>query len=109
MVDTASASGVSRRMFFRMLASTSASNWVLYGPTSIPSRVWKYHKNKNEGEDGLPNVRDGKTNYFIFPGETGADASWLQGKDFKAKVKVSFEHAGRAISSEAFELIPHTH
>ena len=27
---------------------------------------------KNEDEDGTANVRAGKTNYFIFPGETGA-------------------------------------
>ncbi len=63
----------------------------------------------NEDEDGLPNIRDGKTNYFIFPGDTGADASWLQGKDFKATVKVSFDHAGKAHASEEFELVPHTH
>ena len=64
---------------------------------------------KNEDEDGLPNIRDGKTNYFIFPGDTGADASWLQGKAFRAKVVVSFEHAGKTVKSEAFELAPHTH
>lgn len=64
---------------------------------------------KNEDEDGLPNIRDGKTNYFIFPGGTGADASWLKGKAFKAKVLVSFQQDGKWYGTDAFELVPHTH
>ncbi|MFT5470771.1 MAG: hypothetical protein ACI8UO_005902 [Verrucomicrobiales bacterium] len=60
---------------------------------------------KNEDEDGEPNMRDGQTNYFIFPGETGADAAWLMGPKFKAQVTVSFGD----VRTEKFLLIPHTH
>ena len=34
---------------------------------------------QNEDEDGAPNMRGGSTNYFVFPGDSGADAAWLQG------------------------------
>lgn len=65
---------------------------------------------KNEDEDGVANMRgDGGTNYFIFPGETGIDASWLQGKAFRADVLVSFELGGRLYRTDAFKLVPHTH
>lgn len=63
----------------------------------------------NEDEAGVPNVRDGRTNYFIFPGETGADAAWLVGAGFASIVKVTFEAGGRAYTSEEFMLVPHTH
>ncbi len=67
------------------------------------------NREKNEDEDGTPNVRGGKTNYFIFPGDSGQDASWLKGKEFQSIVTVSFEHAGRKYVSEEFALVPHTH
>lgn len=38
---------------------------------------------KNEDEDGKGNIRGEVTNYFIFPGESGADASFLLGKGIK--------------------------
>ncbi|MEM7010210.1 MAG: hypothetical protein AAF585_01900 [Verrucomicrobiota bacterium] len=62
------------------------------------------NNDKNENEDGEPTMRDGKTNYFIFPGDTGADASWLKGADFKAQVTVTFDGG----STDKFLLIPHT-
>jgi len=64
---------------------------------------------KNEDEDGQPNMRDGKTAYFIFPGETGADASWLKGKAFQSVVFVDVDADGRKLRSEEFVLKPHTH
>ncbi|MEM1108460.1 MAG: cobaltochelatase subunit CobN [Planctomycetota bacterium] len=65
---------------------------------------------QNEDEDGVANLRDGnQTNYFIFPGDTGADASWLQGKEFEAEVLVSFKVGGETFRTDAFRLIPHTH
>ena len=64
---------------------------------------------KNEDEDGTANVRDGKTNYFIFPGETGADASWLVGATFQSIVRVTFSGDGTSYASEEFMLVPHTH
>ncbi|MEM1294047.1 MAG: hypothetical protein AAGH89_01705 [Verrucomicrobiota bacterium] len=60
---------------------------------------------KNEDEDGSANMRSGKTNYFIYPGDSGVDASWLAGKDFEAMVKVGFGNN----STKAFKLIPHIH
>ena len=63
----------------------------------------------NEDEDGPPTNRGGKTNYFIFPGDTGADAAWLMGADFESKVVVSFEVDGVTYTSDEFLLRPHTH
>ena len=40
---------------------------------------------RNEDESGTVTVLNGATNYFIFPGETGVDASWLMGPDFAAQ------------------------
>jgi hypothetical protein len=67
------------------------------------------NKDKNEDEAGTANVRDGATQYFIFPGETGGDAAWLMGAAFKRVVRVSFSHEGTAYVSDDFELRPHGH
>ncbi len=61
----------------------------------------------NPDEDDKPNMRDGKTNYFIFPGETGADASWLMGTEFEGRVKVTFSRNGARYGTDVFELVPH--
>lgn len=67
------------------------------------------NKDKNEDEDGNATNRNGMTNYFIFPGDTGADASWLTGKAFKDTVTVSFAKGSAKYSTKAFELVPHSH
>jgi hypothetical protein len=67
------------------------------------------NKSKNEDEEGVANMRDGKTNYFIFPGESGQDASWLKGADFSSVVVVSITADGKEMMSEKFKLVPHTH
>ena len=64
---------------------------------------------KNEDEDGKPNIRDGKTNYFIYPSRTGEDASWLKGKTFQSIVIVRFQSDGKELVSEEFILKPHVH
>jgi len=64
---------------------------------------------KNEDEDGTANVRNGRTNYFIFPGETGADAKWLMGVKFASIVRLTFKVDGQDHASEEFMLVPHTH
>ena len=64
---------------------------------------------QNEDEDGKPNIRAKQTNYFIFPGDSGADASWLVGKEFKAQVSISFTKGDATYTTKAFDLIPHTH
>jgi hypothetical protein len=63
-------------------------------------------REKNAGEDGQTNLRNGQTNYFIFPGETGADAKWLMGVDFAAKARLALPDG---LSSEVFVLKPHVH
>ena len=59
----------------------------------------------NEDENVKPNIRDGKTNYFIFPGDSGTDASWLKGPNFSSEAKISIGE----LSSPVFKLIPHAH
>ena len=63
----------------------------------------------NEDEDGKANIRGNKTHYFIFPGDTGVDASFLVGKEFSSDVFVSFLVGGEAYTSSTFTLKPHTH
>lgn len=59
---------------------------------------------ENEDEDGIANIRDNKTNYFIFPGETGQDPEWLMGESFRETVVVSVD----LMTSEKFILVPHS-
>jgi hypothetical protein len=63
----------------------------------------------NEDEEGNANLRDGMTNYFIFPGDSGQDPSWLIGKDFRSAVQISISANGVDYESEEFVLVPHTH
>ena len=64
---------------------------------------------QNEDEDGKGNIRNNKTNYFIFPGDTKADASFLVGKGFVAEVVISFASDGVTYSTAPFKLSPHSH
>jgi hypothetical protein len=77
------------------------------GNRSVTLRV--RNAEANEDEDGTPNIRDGKTNYFIFPGDTGADASWLMGASFASDATVVFTADGVRHETEPFMLRPHTH
>ena len=62
-------------------------------------------QDRNEDESGASTIVDGNTNYFVFPGETKSDASWLMGADFAAKVELSFGDKSTGI----FVLRPHIH
>jgi len=64
---------------------------------------------KNEDEAGKPNIRDGRTNYFIYPSKADEDASWLKGKTFQSIVIIRFATEGKTWTSEEFVLKPHTH
>ena len=64
---------------------------------------------KNEDEDGKANVRDGRTNYFVHPGASGEDSSWLRGKEFQSIVIVRFQAGQTAFVSEELVLKPHVH
>lgn len=63
----------------------------------------------NEDENGKPNIRAGKTNYFIYPTEPEQDASWLQGTEFQSIVVVRFNRDGQSFTSDEFVLQPHAH
>jgi hypothetical protein len=62
---------------------------------------------KNEDEEGTPNMRGGGTNYFIFPGESGQDPEWLVGEKWRGVVIVSFEAEGKSYACDPFVLVPH--
>jgi len=62
---------------------------------------------KNEDEEGTPNMRSGGTNYFIFPGESGADAEWLVGEKWRGVATVAFEVDGNSYACDPFVLVPH--
>ncbi len=74
-----------------------------------PAQLQVRNSTQNEDEDGQGNIRKSKTNYFIFPGDTGVDASFLMGKDFVAKVNISFVVNGVTYTTAPFQLYPHTH
>lgn len=77
------------------------------GPKFVKLKI--RNANKNEDEDGQGNIRGKKTNYFIFPGNSKADASFLVGKNFSTRVRVSFTLNGVSHTTLPFELRPHTH
>lgn len=56
----------------------------------------------NKDERGRATVVDGRTHYLVYPGETGADASWLTGEDFRSRARLTVE----GLTAE-FELKPH--
>ncbi len=60
---------------------------------------------RNQDESGAATVVDGATDYFVFPGSTDADASWLMGAGFAAKVELRVEEA----TTGSFVLRPHVH
>ncbi|MEM7386786.1 MAG: hypothetical protein AAF514_17755 [Verrucomicrobiota bacterium] len=62
-------------------------------------------RERNEDESGASTIQDGKTAYFVFPGETGADASWLMGEDFAANAELRFDES----TTGGFILRPHIH
>ena len=63
----------------------------------------------NEDEDGAPNMRDGETNYFIFPTVPGTDASWLKGTEWRAAVEVRISAGdGASLEAKPFILVPHS-
>jgi len=62
---------------------------------------------KNEDEEGKPNMRGGVTNYFIFPGESEQDPKWLMGEKWRGTVTMAFESGGKSYVCDPFVLVPH--
>ena len=77
-----------------------------HGGRSIELRV--RNGEQNEDEDGVPNMRGGRTCYFIFPGETGADPEWLKGESWRGVVELAFESEGVNFACDPFVLVPHS-
>ena len=67
------------------------------------------NREKNEDEAGQSNVREGKTNYFIFPGDSGQDPALLVGRSFSSMVKIKFDTGGVTWATAPFWLVPHFH
>jgi len=88
-----------------VMCLTFQSGTGLTASKSLEMRV--RNMGKNEGEDGEPNMRGGGTNYFIFPGESGADPEWLVGEKNRYLVSVAFEANGKKYSADPFVLVPH--
>lgn len=63
----------------------------------------------NADENGESMIREGRTNYFIFPGDTGEDASWLQGHHFAETAVLTFKAGGAEARTEPVVLKPHGH
>jgi hypothetical protein len=63
---------------------------------------------ENEDEDGKPNMRDGKTNYFIFPGESGQDPAFLI-EPFRSTTTITFTAETKAYTAPPFIMVPHSH
>jgi hypothetical protein len=63
----------------------------------------------NEDEDGTKNMRDGKTNYFIFPGESDQDPEFLIGEKFRSTTTITFTSGGKTYTAPPFILVPHQH
>ena len=62
-------------------------------------------RERNEDESGESTIHDGATAYFVFPGASGADASWLMGEDFAARAELRFGDS----TTGSFILRPHVH
>ena len=63
----------------------------------------------NKDEDGNTTITEEKTNYFIFPGETGQDPEFLKGEHFISNVILSYTDKNDVFTSQEFKLYPHTH
>jgi len=66
------------------------------------------NEDQNNDEDGNPTMRDGKTNYFIFPGESDQDPAWLIGEKFRSTSTVTFTSEGKTYIAPPFVLVPHS-
>jgi len=82
------------------------ASFLAHGGRSVDLKV--RNLGENEDEEKKPNMRDGKTNYFIFPGETGDDSSWLQGEKFRSMVEVTFSVGEQTYKTIPFTIVGHS-
>lgn len=89
-------------------ASTSiTATFADHGDRSVQLAV--RDNDQNEDEDGKANMRDGKTNYFIFPGESGQDPAFLIGEEFRSTTTLTFTSEGNTYTTPPFTSMPHSH
>ena len=86
------AAAMPARLFGDVKDKTIADLCAAPGGKTAQLRV--RNEDQNEDEDGAPNMRGGATNYFVFPGDSGADAAWLQGAKWRGVCEVAFEARG---------------
>ena len=64
---------------------------------------------ENVDSDGYGTVRDGRTNYFVFPADDTADHAWLEDASFESRVTATFTRDGTLYTGAAFTLMPYDH
>jgi hypothetical protein len=87
--------------------TTVTATFATHGDRSVTLSV--RDNDKNEDEDGKPNMRDGMTNYFIFPGESEQDPEFLIGEKFRSTTTLTFTSGGKSYTAPPFILVPHQH
>mmetsp|Transcript_3871 Transcript_3871/g.7806 ORF Transcript_3871/g.7806 Transcript_3871/m.7806 type:complete len:486 (-) Transcript_3871:407-1864(-) len=87
-------------------STTITATFATHDSRSVQLSVRNH--DQNEDEDGNPNMRDGMTNYFIFPGESDQDPEFLVGEKFRSTTTVTFECEGKAYTAPPFVLVPHS-
>lgn len=63
----------------------------------------------NNDETGVSRLKNGLSDYFIFPGESGSDATWLSGGEFIDEVTLTLQKSDETVHCETVTLVPHVH
>jgi len=88
-------------------STTITLTFATHGDRSVQLNV--RNTDQNEDEDGNPTMRDGMTNYFIFPGESDQDPEFLIGETFRSTTTATFTCEGKTYTAPPFVLVPHQH
>jgi len=96
---------MSEPLDFPAITSITAT-FATHGNRSVELKV--RNDDKNEDEDDKPNMRDGNmTNYFVFPGDSDQDPSFLVGEKFRSTTTLTFTCEGKTYTAPEFILVPH--
>jgi hypothetical protein len=66
-------------------------------------------RERNEDFNGTPNMRDGKTYYFTFPGDSDEESSWLMDDEIDTPATVTFVIDGEPVVVGPFRLVKEQH
>ena len=64
---------------------------------------------ENVDSDGYATVREGRTNYFVFPVGEGVDVAWLEDDAFASQVSATFMRDGTLYTGAVFKLVAYDH